>query len=166
MTENISANRNKFGIHGKAVKQSNKDGSNNLNGFSMIPLFFSSAQHLDSYSLVIRAVKMVEGKNFAHLATLMPDGSPQVTPVWVNYDDGLVLINATGKRIKYRNVKSDSRVALSIIDSEDPYTMLAIRGRDVQTTTTGADEHIEKLSMKYMGKRFPWKRPTSRSVLF
>ena len=77
---------------------------------------------------------MVEGKTFAHLATLMPDGSPQVTPVWVDYDHGLVLINATGKRIKYRNVKSDSRVAFSIIDSKDPYTMRArerdFRGKD------------------------------------
>jgi len=108
---------------------------------------------------------MVEGKTFAHLATLMPDGSPQVTPVWVDYDHGLVLINATGKRIKYRNVKSDSRVAFSIIDSKDPYTMLAIWGRDVQKTTTGADEHIEKLSMKYMGKRFPWKRPKQKRVI-
>lgn len=112
------------------------------------------------------AVRMIEGKkNFAHLATLMPDGSPQVTPVWVDYDDGFILVNTTEERIKYRNVKRDPRIALSIIDSDDPYTMLAMRGKVVQTAAKGADEHIEKLSMKYIGKRFPWKRPGQRRII-
>ncbi|MCS4538805.1 MAG: PPOX class F420-dependent oxidoreductase [Thaumarchaeota archaeon] len=111
------------------------------------------------------AVRMIEGKNFTHLATLMPDGSPQVTPVWVDYDNGFILVNTTKERIKYRNVKRDPRIALSIIDSDDPYTMLAIRGKVVKIITKGTDEHIEKLSMKYMGKKFPWKRPRQKRVV-
>ena len=111
------------------------------------------------------AVRMIEGKNFAHLATLMPDSSPQVTPVWIDYDDGFMLVNTTEERIKYRNVKRDPRIALSIIDSDDPYTMLAIRGKVVQIATKGADKYIEKLSMKYMGKKFPWKRPGQKRVV-
>ena len=111
------------------------------------------------------AVRMIEGKNFTHLATLMPDGSPQVTPVWVDYDNGFILVNTTKERIKYRNVKRDPRIALSIIDSDDPYTMLAIRGKVVKIITKGTGEHIEKLSMKYIGKKFPWKSPGQKRII-
>jgi len=111
------------------------------------------------------AVRMIEGKNFTHLATLMPDGSPQVIPVWVDYDNGFILVNTTKERIKYRNVKRDPRIALSIIDSDDPYTMLAIRGKVVKIITKGTGEHIEKLSMKYIGKKFPWKSPGQKRII-
>ena len=112
------------------------------------------------------AVRMIKGKkNFAHLATLMPDSYPRVTTVWIDYDDGLILVNTTEERIKYRNVKRDPRIALSIIDSDDPYTMLAMRGKVVQTAAKGADEHIEKLSMKYIGKKFPWKSPGQKRII-
>jgi PPOX class probable F420-dependent enzyme len=93
-----------------------------------------------------KAKKIIEGKNFAHLATLMPDGSPQVTPVWVDIAGEFVLVNTAEGRVKHRNVKRDPRIALSITDEKDPYTMLAIRGKVVDIMTEGADEHLEKLS--------------------
>lgn len=115
--------------------------------------------------LTAEAKKIIGGRNFAHLATLMPDGSPQVTPVWVDYDGGLVLVNTAEGRVKHRNVKRDPRVALSIIAEKDPYTMLAIRGKVVDITTKGADEHIERLSMKYLGKKYPWHSPAQKRTI-
>ena len=91
-------------------------------------------------------------KAFGNLATLMPDGSPQVTPVWVDYDGKYVRFNSAVGRIKDRNVRRDPRVSLSILDPENPYRYLAIRGRVVEITQQGADDHINSLSQKYTGQ--------------
>ena len=87
----------------------------------------------------------------AHLATLMPDGSPQVTPVWFDLDDGHVRVNSVKGRRKDRNIRADARVALSICDPDNPYRYLEIRGRVVAITEQGAREHIDALAKKYMG---------------
>ncbi|MBI2127359.1 MAG: PPOX class F420-dependent oxidoreductase [Thaumarchaeota archaeon] len=112
-----------------------------------------------------KALKIIEGKNFAHLATLMKDGSPQVTPIWVDHDGDFILVNTAEGRLKLRNVSRDTRVAISITDQKDPYTMVAIRGKAVSITTKGADEHIEKLSIKYLGRKYPWRSPGQKRTI-
>ena len=112
-----------------------------------------------------KALKIIEGKNFAHLATLMKDGSPQVTPIWVDHDGDFILVNTAEGRLKLRNVSRDPRVAISITDQKDPYTMVAIRGKAVSITTKGADEHIEKLSIKYLGRKYPWRSPGQKRTI-
>jgi len=99
-------------------------------------------------------------KAFANLATVMPDGSPQVTPVWVDYADGLIKVNTAKGRTKARNMKTGSRVALSILDPDNPYRHLAVRGRVKRMTEQGADAHIDALAKKYLGQdKYPYRRP-------
>ena len=113
------------------------------------------------------ARKLLEGRNFAHIATLMPDGSPQVTPVWVDYDGQYVLVNTAEGRAKPRNVRRDPRVALSVVNQENPYQMVSIRGRVVEVTTEGADEHIDKLAKKYLGQdEYPFRQPGEQRLIF
>jgi PPOX class probable F420-dependent enzyme len=104
---------------------------------------------------------------FANLGTIMSDGSPQVTPVWVDYDGKYVRFNSALGRVKDRNVRRDPRVSLSILDPENPYRYLAIRGRVVEITQKGADEHINSLSQKYLGKaEYPYRQPGEVRVLY
>ena len=110
---------------------------------------------------------LTKKKAFANLATLMPDGSPQVTPVWVDYKDGLVLINTAKGRVKARNMKAGSPVALSIMDPDDPYRHIQIRGRVRRAVEQGADRHIDTLAKKYLGKdKYPFARPGEVRVIF
>jgi PPOX class probable F420-dependent enzyme len=97
------------------------------------------------------ARELIEGKNLAHFVTLMKDGSPQVTPVWVDHDGTHVLINTAEGRQKPRNLARDSRVAMSIVDNDNIYKYVQIRGRVVEITREGAWEHINKLARKYRG---------------
>ncbi len=92
---------------------------------------------------------------FAFLATLMPDGSPQLTPLWFNTDGEHILINSAKGRVKDRNMRRDARVAIVIPDPKDPYRFVQLRGRVVEFTEKGGLEHINTLSLKYHGK--PWK---------
>jgi PPOX class probable F420-dependent enzyme len=91
-------------------------------------------------------------KAFAALATTMPDGSPQVTPVWFDYKDGLVRVNTAKGRVKARNLKKGAAVALAIIDPDNPYRYVQIRGRVGRVTEAGADQHIDSLAKKYLGQ--------------
>lgn len=115
--------------------------------------------------LTANAKKLLDGKNFAHVATLMPDGSPQVTPVWVDHDGERVLVNTAMGRVKQLNTERDPRVALSICDHNNPYTKLLIRGRVVEQTLRGAVEHIHKLSRKYDGRDFTLQPNQIRVIL-
>ena len=90
--------------------------------------------------------KLFQGKNFVSFSTLMKDGSPHVAPVWVDIDGNTILINTAVGRMKEKNIKRDNRVALSIFDHQNPYDMVAIRGKVIELTTDGADEHIDKLA--------------------
>jgi len=104
--------------------------------------------------------------NFAHLATLMPDGSPQVTPVWVDLEDGRILVNTAEGRAKPRNVRHDPRVAISIARQDNPYASAFIRGRVVELRREGADELIDKLAKKYIGQdRYPWRQPGEQRLI-
>ena len=97
---------------------------------------------------------------FASLATLMPDGRPQVTPVWCDFDGTFVIFNTARGRQKDRNIRRDPRVALSILDPDNAYRYLEIRGRVIEITEQGADEHIDKLAKKYLGvDKYPRRQP-------
>jgi PPOX class probable F420-dependent enzyme len=106
-------------------------------------------------------------KAFANLATLMPDGSPQVTPVWIDYDGKHVIFNTAEGRVKDRNLKRDKRVALSIMDPENPYRYLEVRGKVVEVTKNGADQHIDRMAKKYLGKdKYPNRQPGEVRVMY
>ena len=104
---------------------------------------------------------------FAQLATLMPDGSPQVTPVWCDFDGANVRVNSAKGRIKDKNMRRDKKVALSVQDPENPYRYLAIRGEVVEITEEGADAHIDTLAKKYLGKdKYPFRAPGEVRVIY
>lgn len=108
-----------------------------------------------------------EKKAFASLATIMPDGQPQVTPVWCDYDGENILINTAVGRVKDRNLQRDGRVSMAILDPENPYRYLEIRGYVVERTEVGADEHIDKMAKKYLGvDKYPYRRPGEVRVLY
>ena len=97
---------------------------------------------------------------FASLATIMPDGRPQVTPVWCDFDGTFVIFNTAKGRQKDRNIRRDPRVSLSILDPDNAYRYLEIRGRVIEITEKGADEHIDKLAKKYLGvDKYPRRQP-------
>ena len=104
---------------------------------------------------------------FASLATLMPDGSPQVTPVWCDHEGDLVIVNTAKGRQKDKNMRRDPRVALAIIDPENPYRYLEIRGRVAEITEQGADAHIDKMAKKYLGAdKYPYRQSGEVRVMF
>jgi PPOX class probable F420-dependent enzyme len=110
--------------------------------------------------------KLLEGKNFAFVATLMKDGSPQITPTWVDLEDSTILVNTAEGRLKHKNVSRDPRVAISIFDHNNPYNMVTIRGRVVEQTRSGADEHIDKLAKKYFGvDKYPFRSPSETRII-
>lgn len=97
-------------------------------------------------------------RTYANLGTLMPDGSPQVTPVWCDLDGELVIVNTVKGRQKERNIRRDARVALSIIDPDNPYRYLDIRGRVVEISEENAEAQIDELSQKYLGvEKYPYR---------
>jgi PPOX class probable F420-dependent enzyme len=100
------------------------------------------------------------GRAYGHLATLMADGSPQITPVWVDVEDTpdghIVLVNSKRGRIKNSNVASRPRVALEVQDPGNPFRYLSVRGRVIAIVEEGAAEHLEKLSQRYLGRPYPW----------
>ena len=118
-------------------------------------------------SLTETARKMLEGKNFVYLATVNPDGTPQVTPTWVDTDGKFVLVNTAIGRVKHRNVKKNPNVALAITDQDNPYNLVVIRGKVVdQLTGPVAEEHIDKMSKKYRGiDKYPNRSPGEHRVI-
>lgn len=102
------------------------------------------------------AMPLLEGRHLAHLATVMSDGSPNVTPVWIGHEGNTVVINTGTGRLKHRNLERDPRVSISIVDAENPYAPLTIQGRVVEITKDGAEEHIDQLSKRYMDE-YPYR---------
>jgi len=94
---------------------------------------------------------LFEGKAFGNFATVMPDGTPHVTPVWVDYDGEHVLVNSVQGRRKIKNVSRDPKVGLSVLDPDDPYRYVSIQGEVTTVTSDGAVEHINDLARRYMG---------------
>ena len=119
-------------------------------------------------SLTQRDREIFEGKNFAHIVTLMPDGSPQASPVWVDLEGETILVNSADGRVKTNNIRRDPRVAISIVDNDEPYGgVVMVRGTVTEVTTDGADEHIDKLAKKYLGvDKYQWRQPGEQRVLF
>ena len=98
-------------------------------------------------------------KVFVHIGTLMGDGSPQVSPVWVNVDGNDIVFNTAEGRLKEKNLARDPRIALSVIDPDNAYRSVLIRGRVTEVTTAGADEHINMLAKKYMDvDEYPYRQ--------
>ena len=119
-----------------------------------------------SASLPEGVKKLFLAPNFAHLATLMPDGSPQVSPVWVDVEGDRILVNTAEGRAKPRNVRRDPRVAISIHRQDNPYSSAFIRGRVVEITHEGAEDHIHKMAKKYLGQdRYPYLQPGEQRVI-
>jgi len=97
---------------------------------------------------------------FANVATVLKDGSPQVTPVWFDHTGGKIRINTARGRVKARTLKEGAHIALAIMDPENPYRYIQIRGRVVSATENGADAHIDSLAKKYLGKdKYPFSQP-------
>jgi len=104
---------------------------------------------------------------FASLATLMPNGDVQVTPVWVDAENGNLIFNSARGRVKDKNVRRDPRVTLTLIDPDNPYRYLEVRGRVVDITEKGAAQHIDKLAKKYLGvDKYPYAKPGEVRVLY
>ena len=110
---------------------------------------------------------ILEKPSFAHLSTVMSDGSPQASAVWVDTDGPLIVVNSAEGRLKDRNIRRDPRVAISVIDPDNPYRSLMIRGRVTKITTEGADAHIDKMAKKYMGvDEYPFRTPEEVRVMY
>jgi PPOX class probable F420-dependent enzyme len=106
-------------------------------------------------------------KAIANLATLQPDGSPQVTPVWFDYTNGRVRVNTAKGRVKARNMSEGSKVALSIVDPDNAYRYIQLRGTVTKETTEGAEAHIDSLAKKYLGKDvYPWRGENEVRVIY
>ena len=112
------------------------------------------------------AIKLIDGKNFAYLATLLPDGSPHVTPMWVDHEGDMLLMNTAVGRVKQRNITRDPRVSITIVDSNNPYDRIVIHGRVVNQTEQGAEAHIDKLAKKYTGaNKYQKTSPNERRII-
>lgn len=110
---------------------------------------------------------LLNKKAYAHLATVAADGRPQVTPVWFDFDGIFIRVNSAKGRAKDRHMRRDARVALSIIDPDNPYRYLEIGGKVVEITEAGADDHIDSLARTYMGvDRYPYHRSGEQRVTY
>lgn len=108
----------------------------------------------------------VNAPNLAFLATVMEDGSPQVTPVWIHLENGYLTFNTAIGRVKERNMRRDPRVAFSIVDKDNPYDKVCIRGRVVEIIEgEEADRQIDVLAKKYLGQEtYPWRNPEENRI--
>jgi len=111
--------------------------------------------------------KMFEDKNFSFIATINKDGSPQVTPTWVDTDGKFILVNVNTTRQKLKNVQTDPRVAISLVDQADPYKAIFVKGKVVSIEKGKvAEDHIDKMAKKYIGQdKYPYRGPGEQRVL-
>ena len=114
-----------------------------------------------------KVINLLNGKNLVFIATIMKDGSPQVSPVWADFEDEHIMVNTAEGRIKHRNVLRDPRVALSIVDSNKPYDMTSIKGTVVEIIPDYDYIHANKLTKKYLGKEtYPFRRENEKRIIF
>jgi PPOX class probable F420-dependent enzyme len=109
--------------------------------------------------------RLFDGPNFAHLASLMPDGSPQSTPVWVSREGDRILIGTSEASLKARNTRRDPRIALSVLDFDNPYVEAQVRGRVVERRPDPTLAVKDVTARKYTGKAFPWRSPEGSVTL-
>jgi PPOX class probable F420-dependent enzyme len=120
-----------------------------------------------STSLPENYLDLFNKKAFGVLTTLMPDGSPQTQPVWVDYQNGTIWVNSAEGRQKDKNVRRDPRVSVAIIDPDNPYRYLEVRGKVQEITNEGASNHIDKMAKKYLGQdKYPYAQPGEKRVLY
>ena len=113
-----------------------------------------------------KAENLLNGKNLVFLATTMGDGSPQVTPVWGNFENSHILINTAEGRLKHKNILRDPRVAISVVDSTNPLDMTSIRGKVVEIIPDYDYKHTDFLTKKYMEREtYPFKRPGEKRII-
>jgi PPOX class probable F420-dependent enzyme len=110
---------------------------------------------------------LFDKKAFGNLATIMKDGTPQVTPVWCDFDGTHVRFNSALGRVKDKNIRRNPSVAISIQDPDNPYRYVAVKGRVDVITQEGADDHIDSLAKKYLGQdKYPYRRPDEVRVIY
>ena len=118
------------------------------------------------FSVDSKAETLLNGKNLVFLATSMADGSPQVTPVWGDFEDSHIRINTAEGRLKHKNILRDPRVAVSVVDSENPLDMASIRGKVVEIIPDYDYKHADFLTKQYIGKEsYPFKRPGEKRII-
>jgi PPOX class probable F420-dependent enzyme len=108
---------------------------------------------------------LIEGKSYANLATLMPDGSPHVVQTWVDHDGDLIVVNTFQGSQKHKNAARDPRVALDIVDPANAFNVAFVRGRVKEITLEGAEEHVDKLAKKYLGQEKYQRRQPQKRIL-
>jgi len=114
-----------------------------------------------------KVIKLFEGRNLVFIATIMKDGSPQLSPVWADYDNGHVFVNTAEGRIKHKNVLRDPRVAVSVVNHNNPLDMTTIRGKVIDVIPDYEYKHANKLTKKYIGKEiYPFKQPGEKRIIF
>ena len=112
------------------------------------------------------AIQLLKGKNFATISTLMPDGAPQASVVWIDTDGESIIFNTAEGRIKPKNVRRDARVAVTVHNAENPYQQAMIRGHVTDLVHEGAEEHIDFLAKKYMDlDSYPYRQPGEQRVI-
>jgi PPOX class probable F420-dependent enzyme len=122
----------------------------------------SGATELDKKDLQ----RLFQGRNLAFLSTLSKDGYPHITPVWADMEDDLVLVNTFETSAKNKNVTRDPRIAISVVENNNPYNMVSIKGRVIDQTTEGADEHLKKLAKKYLGiGKYYYRKPNHKRII-
>jgi PPOX class probable F420-dependent enzyme len=112
------------------------------------------------------ALALLSRANFAHLSTLMPDGSPNSTPVWIGVRGDKIVLGTGENSLKARNLRRDPRLALSVVDFHNPYEEVQVRGRVVEFRDDSKFEVMDEISRKYTGKEFPFRDPNGRVALF
>ena len=114
-----------------------------------------------------KVIKLFEERNLVFIATIMKDGSPQLSPVWADFKDEHVLVNTAEGRIKHKNVLRDPRVAISVVNQNNPLDMTTIRGKVIDIIPDYEYEHANKLTKKYMGiENYPFKQPGEKRIIF
>ena len=113
-----------------------------------------------------KVIKLFSAKNLVFIATIMKDGSPQLSPVWANYESGFILVNTAEGRIKHKNILRDPRVAVSVTSNDNPLDMTTIRGTVVETISDSEYNHADKLTQQYMGRNhYPFKRDNEKRII-
>lgn len=116
--------------------------------------------------LTPKAVQLIEGKNFAHLATISTDGHPHVAPVWVDHEGDIILVNTAVGRVKQKNISKNPHVSISIVDQNNPYERVIVKGKVIAQTKQGADAHIDRLAKKYLGvDKYPNRQPGEERII-
>jgi PPOX class probable F420-dependent enzyme len=109
---------------------------------------------------------LFQSRNLAFVATLSKDGSPHVTPVWAEIVDDLILINTFETSAKNKHITNDKRIALFVVEQNNPFNMVSIKGRVIEQTTEGADEHMKRLAKRYLGiGKYYYRKPTHRRII-